>query len=180
MKKCMSIIALIVMVGCPGPGQELRAQRSPQGRPFRPAPGPPAPQIEGPDTVPPYHLGRYRVGQEWPFYQWRIEPSADADVQPIGSGNAVDIVAKPGKYKITLTVGGRRGKSQDVTKNVEFIGENPTDARPPDPGGNPDPGDNPPPVQPVDPGDNPPPVPPIPDVPGALDNHNPIRNPTLY
>lgn len=173
MRMYVIVACLFVLAGCPGPGQELQAQRPPQSRPNRPAPEPPAPQISGPDTVQPYHLGRYRVGQEWPFYEWRVDP-AGADVQPIGNGNVVDIVARPGKYKITLTVGGRRGRSQDITKNVEFVGENPTDTKPPDPG------ENPPPVQPVDPGENPPPVPPIPDVPGALDNHNPIRNPTLY
>lgn len=171
MRMYMFLSALIVLTGCPGPGQELAAQ-SParKGAPFgRPAPEPPAPQIVGPDTVAPYHLGRYRVPQEWPFYEWRVDP-AGADVQPIGNGNVVDIVAKPGKYTITLTVGGRRGKSQDITKSVEFTDEIQPAVAPPVPAQPPDPGANPPPVaNPPDPGANPPPVPPVPG-----------SNPTLY
>jgi hypothetical protein len=152
MRLYVFLSALVLLAGCPGPGQELEAQ-SParKGTPFvRPAPEPPAPQIAGPDTVQPFHLGRYRVPQEWPFYEWRVEP-AGADVQPIGNGNVADIVAKPGKYTITVTVGGRRGKSQDVAKTVEFLGEVPPVVSPPDPV-----------VDPPDPGVNPPPVPAVP------------------
>lgn len=148
-----------LLAACPGPGQEMRAQ-PPEAAPVR---GAPEPKINGPDRVEPFHIGRYAARPEFPFYSWRLEPGG-GDVQPFHGNQYVDIVANPGKYKLILTVGGRRGRNSEVSKDIEFLAAE-DDAPPPDGV------------------DSPPPDPPageVPGVPGPLDNHVPITNPELF
>jgi hypothetical protein len=162
----------LLLSGCPGPGRDLRAQSAAPGA--APVRGAPEPKITGPDRVEPFRIGRYAARPEFPFYSWRVEP-AGADVQPFHGNQYVDIVARPGKYKLTLTVGGRRGRNSEVSKDIEFA---PAEVDAPPDGVDAPPPDVPPDVPPEAPPGAPPEAPP--GLPGDPGNPAPRTDPQIF